>query len=690
MRKLFEGDSPGAEASRAEPGDLNKGDFVSWDSSGGRARGQISSVITSGKYDVPNSSVSIEASAEDPVAAINVFRESSDGWEASDVTVGHKFSTLTKISPLRDLDNLNTFRRMESTVFGEMDERTFQFPFSSEAPAQRYFGTEVLSHEPGHCDLSRLNNAAPLLFNHNPDKQIGVVEKGWIDYEKRRGYCRVRFSSNPFAQEVMRDVKEGILRGVSVGYSIDKMEENDGTFRCHWKPFEVSMAVIPMDDSIGVDRQFAIETAAAAASPSTPEPVVQMDQTTADIEVIRSEAVEAERTRISSISALGQKFECNDLASELISGGHSLNEAREVILNKITSRSTVQETNIEVKAPEIGLTQKEVRAFSFKKAINFLANPGDRALAESAAFEREVSEAAAKTTGKSVAGILVPDEVLGRRDLTVGTATAGGNLVAEELMAGSYIELLRKKSAIMRAGISQMTGLQGNVAIPRATQASTAYWVGEGADVTESNLAFDQVSMSPKTLGGFVDYSRRLMLQSSIDVEGEIRKDLALQIALELDRAAIYGLGSSNQPLGIKDTTGVNAVTLTGSGTFAELIAMETAVANANADVDGMRYIINATARGALKSTSLAGTEARFVFENNEINGYPVIVSNQLANADALFGNFSQFVMGLWSSLELQVDPYAGATSGNIRVIALQDVDYAIKQPAAFAFGANA
>ena len=114
---------------------------------------------------------------------------------------------------------------------------------------------------------------------------------------------------------------------------------------------------------------------------------------------------------------------------------------------------------------------------------------------------------------------------------------------------------------------------------------------------------------------------------------------------------------------------------------------METDVAAANADVENMRYIINASARGALKSTEKASDTAQFVFMDNEINGYPVIISNQLLNNDALFGDFSMMVMGMWSGLDLTVDPYAGATAGTVRVIAMQDVDVAIKQPSSFCFG---
>ena len=165
-----------------------------------------------------------------------------------------------------------------------------------------------------------------------------------------------------------------------------------------------------------------------------------------------------------------------------------------------------------------------------------------------------------------------------------------------------------------------------------------------------------------------------------------VRDDIAKVIATKLDNAAIYGSGSSNEPLGIKDTTGVGTQTITTFGTFAEYIGMETDVAAANADVANMFYLINASARGALKSTEKATNTGMFVFDNNQINGYEAIVSNQLLNNDAIFGDFSQFIVGMWSGLDLTVDPYAGATAGTVRIIALQDIDYAIRQAGAFCF----
>ena len=707
---------------RAEPDELKVGDFVRWNSSGGSAQGKITRIVRDGQIDVPGAKVVINGEEENPAALIQIYREGSDGWEETDVFVGHKFSTLRKIEALRAMDlNLEvsdevaeedsqkelsrdlegkTFQRSEPTSFRMVDERSMEFPFSSEYPVARYFGNEILSHGYESADLSRLNDGAPLLYNHDPDRMIGVVERAWIDGEKKRGYAKVRFSRNKLAQEMLDDVRDGILRGVSFGYSIDKMEEREGEFVVtNWRAYECSLVSLPADPTVGigrslvepnadinveVERSLENDNSDTAASTASPVPIVTevMENPTPDLEVIRSEAVEAERNRIASINKLGERHNLSDLASELISGGQSVDEARAAVLEKIGT--TAVEHSITTN--DLGLSDNETRRFSFVKALNYLSNQGDVQARRDAAFEIEVGDAAAKQYERSSNGIVVPNEVL-RRDLVVGTPTAGGDLVDDVLLAGSFIDLLRNRLAIAQAGATMLTGLQGNISIPRQTSSATAYWIGENSAPTESQQAIDQVNMTPKTVGAFVDYSRRLLLQSSISVESMVRNDLARVIALEIDRAAIYGTGSSNQPQGLTNVSGIGSETLTGTGTFLEYIAMETDVAAANADAGALRYIVNATTRGGLKGTKKDAGSGQFVFADNEINGYPVIVSNQLANNDALFGDFSMFCMGMWSGLDLTVDPYAGATAGTVRVIALQDVDFAVKQPGAFCLG---
>lgn len=589
----------------------------------------------------------------------------------------------------RDLEGQLLHRSETFTEFElSEDDRTIEFPFSSEYPVARYFGNEVLSHDERSADLSRLNDGAPLLFNHDPNRVVGVVERAWIDDAKKRGYARVKFSRNAFAQEVLADVRDGVLRNVSFGYQIDNMEQrSDGDFvAVNWAPYEVSVVSIPADPTVGMGRSLETDPAAPAAL-STPEP--QMENTT-DLTAVRAEAAaeaaKAERARISGITALTMKHGMEDLGRQLVEGGRSLDEARAAVLDKMGAKAEpVSET-----AADVGLTEKETREFSFQRAINALANPQDRKLWEAAAFERECSEAAASKSGKTAQGIMVPNEVL-RRDLTVGDAAKAGNLVGTDFRPGSFIELLRNRSALNQLGITSLTGLQGPVAIPRQTGAATAYWVAESGAPTESEQTVDQVNMTPKTVGAFTDYSRRLMLQSSIDVEQMIRQDLATVLALEIDRVGLYGLGNSNQPLGIKLTTDIKTEDFAaGTPTFQEIISMESKIAADNADVGAMAYLMNAAMRGNLKGKVKESGQASYVYEaDGTVNGYTAYVSNQVATGDVFFAVWSQLIMGMWSGLDLVVDPYTHSTSGTVRVVALQDVDFAVRHPQSFCRGAD-
>ena len=678
---MFEEATGDGEADRAAPGELSEGDFVQWDSSGGTARGRIEHVMREGTLGVPDTEFSIDATAEDPAALIRIYSEGDEGWEATETLVGHKFSTLTKIAALRSLTG--KYQRAELTSFDEVEERTFEFPFSSEYPVARYFGNEILSHESKAADLSRLNDGAPLLFNHNPDRVIGVVERAYIDGNKRRGYARVRFSRNPFAQEILSDVRDGVLRNVSFGYSIDKMEERgSGDFvATAWSPYEISVVSVPADPGVGIGRSLEDDNAASAAP--TPDPIPSMENTTPDLAVVRAEAAEAERARISDITSLCTKHNMEDLGRQMVESGRSIDEARAAVLDKLN----IPQETVTMQAADIGLSEKESRSFSFLRAINYLSNPTDRSAREAAAFEIEASEAAAAKLGRQSRGITIPQDVL-RRDLNVGTASAGGNLVATELDAGSFIDLLRNASALDQAGATVLTGLTGNVAIPRQSGAATAYWVAESGSPTESQQTVDQVSLVPRTVAAYTDFSRRLMIQSSIDVENMVRSDLASVIALKIDAAGLYGTGSNSEPLGLKNTTGIGTVDFAAAApTFAEVVDLESDVATANALLGSPVYLMNAAMRGNLKTTKKDAGSGIFIMENGEVNGYRGVLSNQVASGDLWFGNFADLIIGYFSGLDLMVDPYTHSTSGTVRVVAMQDCDIAIRHPESFSRG---
>ena len=682
---MFEEATGEREEERAAPDAVKVGDFVEWDSSGGTARGKVEHVMREGVLGVPDSSFSINASEEDPAALIRVYRKDSEGsYKETETLVGHKFSELRKIAALRFFEG-ETLKRSLSTEFrSDSEDRTLEFPFASEAPVERYYGMEVLSMDAKSMDLTRLNDGAPLLYQHDADKIVGVVQKAYI--KNKRAYARVKLANNELGREMQELIKDGIIRNVSFGYKINSMEADESTspvtYRAtSFQPFEISLVTVPADNSVGIGRSFShnenVDTASAVHS--QPNGVTTVDQNL-NVEAIRAEAAQAKAKEMADMIALGQRTKNIEMAQEFIANSRSLDELRSALLEKMG----VEEKPLNPKDAEIGMSDKEKRDFSFIRAINALAHPNSQEAQRAAAFEMEVSRAAQQKSGKEARGILIPADVLGygRRDLTVGSASGGGDLVATELMSESFIDLLRKALVLQTAGATVMTGLQGMVALPRQSGGATVYHVAESGSITEGQLTVDQVTMQPRTIGALTDYSRRLLLQSSIDIENLVRRDLAQQIAIEVENQAINGIGAASYPLGFLNVTGIN--TESGYTTFLDYVNAEAALSTDNALLGSLGYMMNSALRGTLKTTekSATGTNANFIYEaDNTINGYPAYVSNSMPNNTAVFANFSDILIGFWSGLDIMVDPYTGSASGTVRVVAMQDYDVAIRHP---------
>ena len=677
------------EEVRAAPDELSVGDFVSWDSSGGEAYGKIERIERDGSIDVPDSDFTINGDADDPAALIEVYREGEDGYEASGRMVGHRFSTLAKAEE-RGYKDKERFSREKMKTRGMMfdnkivdeEKRTVRIAVSSEEPVERSFGNEILDHNERSIDLSFARSGTmPLLLDHDPRQQIGVVEDVNLDGSARRLRATVRFGRNGLAKEVFDDVVDGIRRNISVGYHVNSMvEEGANSYRVdNWLPMEVSVVSIPADRTVGVGR---------AAEQPPAQPIVQSktmettmtDEVKVDVEAVRADAARAAAKDTAEMYRLAAKHNKREMADKAVADGRSLAEFRGELLEAIGNQP--------LDTQEIGLTKKEVRNFSLMKAIRAMANPTDRNAQAEAAFEFEASQEAAKRAGVDPQGLYMPMDVMrswNQRDLNTSDDSA---MVAEAYRGGDFIDVLRNASSVMQAGATMLTGLQGDVKIPKKTAASSAGWIAtEGGASSESEPTFGQVTMSPKTIGAFTDITRLMMMQSSLDIENLVRNDLSTGIALAIDDGALEGSGSSGQPTGIKNTSGINAPTSFAgvNPTFAEVVAMETAVAEDNALLGNLAYILNASMAGALKTTVKDAGSGQFVLQGGEMNGYRAIVSNQVTAGDLYFGNFADCLIGMYGGLDITVDPYTASTSGTVRIVALQTVDVAVRHAVSFA-----
>ena len=706
------------EEVRAEPDELKVGDWVSWNSSGGEAYGKIERIERDGSIDVPDSDFTINGDAEDPAALIEVYREGDDGWEASGRMVGHRFSTLTKTAKRyhKDKDKKRHIVNIEETdetivityakVDDEMseerletsevkvrsmafdgkvvneDKRTVKMAVSSEEPVERSFGSEILDHDEASIDLEFAKSGRmPLLLDHDPRQQIGVVEDVNLDSSSRMLRATVRFGKNGLAREVFDDVVDGIRSNISVGYQVNDMEK-DGTdsFRVKsWLPMEVSVVSIPADRTVGVGRSAEIDKSPLVETPIRKEKTMS-EENVVDIEAVKAEASRAATKDTAEMYRLAAKHNKRDLADKAVAEGRSLAEFRGELLEVIG--------NEPLDSQEIGLSKKEVRNFSLMKAIRAMANPTDRNAQAEAEFEFEASREAAKRTGVDPQGLYMPIDVMrswGQRDLNTSDDSA---MVAEAYRGGDFNDVLRNASSVMDAGATMLTGLQGDVKIPKKTAASTAAFIAsEGGASSESEPTFGQVTMTPKTIGAFTDITRLMMMQSSLDIENLVRNDLSSGIALAIDNGALQGSGSSGNPTGIKNTSGINAPTnfAAANPTFAEVVAMETAVAEDNALMGNLAYILPASMAGALKTTAKDSGSGQFVLQGGEMNGYRAIVSNQCTAGDLYFGNFADLLIGMYGGLDITVDPFTASTSGTVRIVALQTVDVAVRHAVSFA-----
>lgn len=611
-------------------------------------------------------------------------------------------------------DKGGLFRQAEIRQISQED-RTVELAFSSEVPVARWFGEEVLSHEGGAMRLDRLEAGAALLVNHDWDDQVGVVERVTIG-EDRRGRAVVRFGRGARANEIWQDVVDGIRKHVSVGYAVHRIEveqrqgQPDLVRVTDWEPFEISMVSVPADPTVGVGRS--METAPAATeirnqteimeaemadeNKAVPQPVKTVDEA-----AIRAAGTDAERTRVRSILEMGEKYGAVDLAGTYARDGKSPEDFQRALLDKLNAN---RGGNVADGSADIGMTDKEVRQYSFVKVLRALAAPSDRAAQEAAAFEFEASRAAADMAGRQPKGIMVPADVL-RRSLNSSTSgtnagDTGGFSIATNLLSQSFIDMLRNRTVAMQLGTS-MGGLNGNVDIPRQSSGASGYWIGEDEAATLDNLEMDQISMTAKTVAAMSEITRKLLQQSSLDVEALVRRDLATALALTIDKAFFYGTGSNNQPRGIVNYAGINAVDFGGTGagagagalpTFAEIVAMESQIAADNADVASMAYVMNAAMRGHLKtSQKFAGTNGMPIWEDgNTVNGYRTEVTNQINNGDVVFGNFADAMIGMWGGLDLTADPFTHSARGRLRIVAMQDVDFVLRRLESFCLGRDA
>lgn len=404
------------------------------------------------------------------------------------------------------------------------------------------------------------------------------------------------------------------------------------------------------------------------------------------------EVQRAERDRVTQINNIVTRFseqisDIQERANKALASGLSVQEFSSEVLTELSKRSGVVNPSQEV--PEnstslraLGVDAKDLKGFSLVRGINTLA-AGKKLDFKEGELHRHI----AKVTGRGDAEnkFIIPNEIIfNQRALNASEFAKGGALVGTDVMTDEMIELLRNKTYLEELGVRVLSGLVGDVAVPKVAGGATVYWLGEEGEVTLSDQAFGQVALKPKKLMAATAFTKQLLAQTGFGVEAFIRQDILTKMKIEKDRVGINGTGGS-QPLGILNATGLSSsVTFGGATTWAKILEFEANIATSNADSGSLGYLTTPAARGKWKGIQKAASLG-FIWENgNIVNGYNARATNQMPSNLAMFGNWADALFGEWAGIDITVDPLTLATSSKIKIVIELMLDFAIRHTASF------
>lgn len=623
----------------------------------------------------------------------------------------------------------------------------YEFPISSETPVERWFGVEILDHKRGSVNLERFNSGGAAVRDEHWGDQVGVIEKAWI--KERRVWVRMFFSqANPRAQVIEKDVQAKVRRNVSPGYIPGPMDEEstDGGKRTYrrknWTPIHLAIVADPADHTVGVGRsagddteyEFDVEerdgepvaknreertmkkkvrdaaTGAIVEVDETDPRPVYVERSAAEILEERknanAEALEIRRVAISN--GLSEKE-----ADEIASSGLTRDQAKVKIFDLLTERNAGKDPvrpNLSIDGPG----EKERRAYSFADAAQqaYAVREGRASKFTGAAGEWHQELEKTWKGERHAGGILVPlrtkseemlERELGLRTMGTGEPTGGAALIGQQYM--DLIELLQNEALCLAFGAQFYPGMQAPAYWAKETGAPTVYWMGENppAPVTKSDYLSDYVQSTPKTLMGRVEQPKQLMVMSRYDTEARIRQLLAEGHGLALDRGALTGPGTANQPLGLLNTPGVLSESLSASPTYAQLWKMIVKPAKRNVRRGGFRWMTEPGLVGKLATTQkVSGQEAMLwegTVDEGVMAGYRGASTNQLPDnlgtgtdeSALLFGAWQFLALLMWgNAIEVTVDNITLADVAQVKIVSFGMGDSVCLRPEAFVKGSGA
>jgi len=543
------------------------------------------------------------------------------------------------------------------------DSRRITAVLATEYPVDRAYGTEILQIERSAINFERF--PLPTITQHNmANLPIGVAMNPRII--NRELLADIVMGDSSEADRVYADIQNGVINNLSIGYSIDDAEEDDLGNRVitRFTPHEVSFVSVPADPR-------------AVVTARTNE-MTELETRSQRISAKNKTMSEDHRAMID----LGKRYDCLDEALECIDEGTGVDAFRTEVMKREADK-----TKAMAAFSRDGYEKRTDDRFSLSKAILGMAT-NDWSGAE---HERELMHANRSYATQNGSFVIAPKHM--QRDIL--KSGSGDNIVPDIYHADRFIDRLTTLSNVTPE-ITLLTGLQGDAVIPRMTTGSSAAFFAEGDSVTESTPVFDQIVLSGNTLAGYVQFSRKMLVNATPDVEAIVRDDLARAVAQKIEETIVNGSGSGAVPVGILNKNGINGVSIGDDGgapTFSKLVDMIAEVRTDN--IEGGKFVMHSKTAANLRTRVRFTNDGHPILDdNNTIAGAPVVISNHMpidgtkGNGTDLhsiiYGDLKQYVLGQFGALEVIVDPHTNMQTGLINVGIFVELDSDLRHLGAF------
>jgi len=591
---------------------------------------------------------------------------------------------------------------LSSDVLSDNNDRTVLLAFSSENPVVRTIGgqeyNEILLHNPENVDLSRLQNKAALLFNHDFDNHIGVVESATIDPD-RVGRALVRFSSVGMGAEKYEMVREGTLTKVSVGYSIDEYRiEGENLLITKWTPFEISTVSVPADDLVGVGRSLEEEQ-----EPEVPEPENKDEQPSEQEE--RNEETENEPDENTESTTNTSEFNPEIITeAETINNSESIGDGEQPEPEEQNDDSAVQEQVQEEPREQAEEDQKRIAEINaISHAFNIRSEIANQAIESGLTIDafrqqiknkpiikddnkmefslnsllRSMMDGGVTTDGKR--GVIIRENDLVSAIRAGVTTTSAKDVIHTDVLYGAFIDVLRDQGVLKNLPVQTYSGLTSEISLPKLSADFAAGFdeVPENGASPEVDPNFSSVVMKPITYSGSVPLSRSV-LKSCPQIESIVTQAIVAGFSQRLETIVMQKIVAAVQVAGKVETVD--------NYSYANIVAAQGALGDEGVAFGNISAVMSPQTKATLRSTLRgANTAAVYLFDDGDLCGVPAYDSKVLAGQNfIILGDFSKVAIGSWGDMELDLDQTSKRAQGAIVARVWHDFAVVLTNPEAF------